>query len=69
MLKYFTEIMTRPGYAKKLEEVGCAGVAMGVESGSIELRKRLLKRNMQDEVIINAFKEFRMDVFPKCIYF
>lgn len=48
----------RPGYAKKLEEVGCAGVAMGVESGSIELRKRLLKRNMQDEVIINAFKEF-----------
>ena len=29
----------KPGYAKELEKVGCAGVAMGVESGSIELRK------------------------------
>jgi len=48
----------KPGYAKRLESVGCAGVAMGVESGSIELRKRLLKRNMPDETIINAFKEF-----------
>ena len=48
----------KAGYAKRLESVGCAGVAMGVESGSIELRKRLLKRNMPDEIIINAFKEF-----------
>jgi len=48
----------KPGYAKRLEKVGCAGVAMGVESGSIGLRKKLLKRNMPDEIIINAFKEF-----------
>ena len=48
----------KPGYAKELEKVGCAGVAMGVESGSIELRKTLLKRRMPDEIIIKAFKEF-----------
>ena len=48
----------KAGYAKRLESVGCAGVAMGVESGSIELRKKLLKRHMPDEIIINAFKEF-----------
>ncbi len=48
----------RPGYAKRLESVGCAGVAMGVESGSIELRKTLLKRRMPDEIIVKAFKEF-----------
>ena len=48
----------KPGYAKALEKIGCAGVAMGVESGSIEVRKNLLKRRMPDETIINAFKEF-----------
>ena len=48
----------KPGYAKALEKVGCTGVAMGVESGSIELRKTLLKRRMPDEIIVNAFKEF-----------
>jgi anaerobic magnesium-protoporphyrin IX monomethyl ester cyclase len=49
----------KPGYAKALEEVGCRGVAMGVESGSIELRKTLLKRRMPNEVIIHAFNEFK----------
>lgn len=48
----------KPGYAEELERVGCAGVAMGVESGSIEIRKTLLKRRMPDEIIVNAFKEF-----------
>ena len=48
----------RPGYAKALESVGCRGVAMGVESGSVELRKKLLKRSMDNEIIIKAFKEF-----------
>ncbi|MDD5133558.1 MAG: radical SAM protein [Candidatus Nanoarchaeia archaeon] len=48
----------KPGYAEALESAGCEGVAMGVESGSIELRKNLLKRFMSDEQIINAFKEF-----------
>ena len=49
----------KPGYAEKLEEVGCTGVAMGVESGSMELRKRILDRTMKDEVILNGFKEFQ----------
>lgn len=48
----------RPGYAKILESIGCAGVAMGVESGSPELRQNLLKRSMTNETIIKAFKEF-----------
>ena len=49
----------KPGYAKDLEKVGCTGVAMGVESGSLELRKKLLARTMTNEVIINGFKEFK----------
>jgi len=48
----------KPGFAEELEKVGCTGVAMGVESGSIEIRKSLLKRRMPDEIIIKAFKEF-----------
>ncbi|HLC70586.1 MAG TPA: radical SAM protein [Candidatus Nanoarchaeia archaeon] len=48
----------RPGYAEALESVGCAGVAMGVESGSFEVRKALLKRLMPDDVIVRGFREF-----------
>jgi len=48
----------KPGYADALEEVGCSGVAMGVESGSLELRKKLLKRMMSDDVIFRGFREF-----------
>ena len=48
----------RPGYAEVLEKVGCAAVAMGVESGSIDLRKNLLKRFMPDTTIVKGFKEF-----------
>ena len=48
----------KPGYAEKLEKIGCAGIAMGVESGSLTLRKSLLSRMMPDEVIIRGFKEF-----------
>jgi len=47
----------KPGYGKKLEKVGCAGVAMGVESGSITLRKSLLDRFMPDSEILRGFKE------------
>ena len=47
----------KPGYGKKLEEVGCAGVAMGVESGSMALRKSLLDRFMPDSEILRGFKE------------
>ena len=48
----------KPGYAKRLEEIGCTGIAMGVESGSLNLRKTLLSRMMPNEVIIRGFKEF-----------
>lgn len=48
----------KPGYAKKLEEVGCAAVAMGVESGNEEIRKKLLGRLMPDSEIIRGFREF-----------
>jgi anaerobic magnesium-protoporphyrin IX monomethyl ester cyclase len=48
----------RPGYAGALESVGCAGVAMGVESGDLELRKNLLKRMMPDSTIVKGFREF-----------
>lgn len=48
----------KKGQAKALEDIGCDGIAMGIESGSVELRKNLLKRFMDDDTIINAFKEF-----------
>ena len=48
----------RSGYAEALEDVGCTGVALGVESGSLELRKSILKRMMPDSVIVKGFKEF-----------
>ena len=48
----------KPGYAEALEKVGCTGVAMGVESGSVELRKAILARFMPDELIVKGFKEF-----------
>ncbi len=48
----------KPGYAKALEKAGCDGIAIGIESGNLRIRKELLKRFMKDEVIINAFREF-----------
>ena len=48
----------KQGYAKILEDIGCTGVAMGVESGNLRLRQELLARAMPNEAIINGFKEF-----------
>jgi radical SAM superfamily enzyme YgiQ (UPF0313 family) len=48
----------KPGYAKDLEDVGCVGIAMGIESGSLNIRKTLLNRLTKNEDIINAFREF-----------
>jgi len=48
----------KPGYAEKMEKVGCTSVSRGVESGSISLRKSLLGRLMPDSEIIRGFKEF-----------
>ena len=60
-IPFFTEIRVetvKPGYAEALEKVGCTAVAMGVESGSIDLRKNLLKRFMPDTTIVKGFNEF-----------
>ncbi len=60
-IPFFNEIRVetvKPGYAEALEKVGCVAVAMGVESGSIEMRKNLLKRFMPDATIVKGFKEF-----------
>ena len=60
-IPFFTETRVetvKPGYAEALEKVGCTAVAMGVESGSLELRKNLLKRFMPDSIIVQGFKEF-----------
>jgi len=48
----------KQGYAKILEDIGCTGVAMGVESGNLRLRQELLARAMPNEAIIKGFKEF-----------
>ena len=44
---------------KDLADAGCYRVAMGVESGSEELRRKALNRKMTNKKIISAFKEAR----------
>jgi tetratricopeptide (TPR) repeat protein len=41
---------------KLLKDAGCEGIAIGIESGSEEIRKKVLNRKMSDELIIAAFK-------------
>ncbi len=41
-----------------LAEAGCDQVAMGVEAGNPELRKELLNRSMDDELLVRAFGRF-----------
>lgn len=48
----------KPEYAEPLEEAGCDGIAIGIESGSLRIRRELLNRFMSNDVIVNAFKEF-----------
>jgi radical SAM superfamily enzyme YgiQ (UPF0313 family) len=53
-------IMARPekmddDIARTISDAGCELISIGVESGNEELRRRVLKRNMTDEQIINAF--------------
>lgn len=45
-----------PDNVNLLQEIGCEGISIGVESGNQELRKTLLGRMMPDEVIIRAFE-------------
>jgi radical SAM superfamily enzyme YgiQ (UPF0313 family) len=41
---------------KLLKDAGCEGVAIAIESGSEEIRERVLNRRISDELIITAFK-------------
>jgi anaerobic magnesium-protoporphyrin IX monomethyl ester cyclase len=41
---------------KMLEDVGCEGISIGVESGNYELRSRVLGRQITNERIIKAFE-------------
>ena len=42
-----------------LKEMGCEGISVGVESGNVELREKLLGRKIADETIIKAFDLLR----------
>ncbi|MFC1591571.1 B12-binding domain-containing radical SAM protein [Thermodesulfobacteriota bacterium] len=42
--------------ARKLADAGCVETKIGLESGSDRLRREVLKRPMEEEVIIKAFK-------------
>lgn len=48
----------KQGMAQKLEAAGCAGIAMGVESGDESIRRKFLGRLMSNETVVAAFKEF-----------
>ena len=41
---------------KKLKEANCNSVSIGIESGSEQLRKKILKRHMSNKAIIKAFR-------------
>jgi radical SAM superfamily enzyme YgiQ (UPF0313 family) len=45
--------------ARKLKEIGCERLSMGVEHGNYEFRKEVLNRNITDETIIKAFKSVK----------
>jgi radical SAM superfamily enzyme YgiQ (UPF0313 family) len=42
--------------AEKLREIGCERLSMGVEHGNYEFRKKVLNRDIPNEVIIKAFE-------------
>ena len=41
--------------ARKLKKANCVSVCMSVEAGSAHVRNKVLKRNMTDELLLNAF--------------
>ncbi|MDD5130452.1 MAG: radical SAM protein [Candidatus Omnitrophica bacterium] len=53
-----------------LKNAGCHTISMSIESGSYEIRKNLLNRNMTDEQIINAHlicAKHRISTFTNCV--
>lgn len=62
-------IQTRPETIKeerirKLEEINCDRITVGLESGNEKLRRNLLRRNISNEAIIKAFKIFEKFKIP-----
>jgi radical SAM superfamily enzyme YgiQ (UPF0313 family) len=45
----------REDYVKRLAEIGVSTVAMGIENGNEEFRKRVMNRMMSNEVLERAF--------------
>lgn len=45
--------------AKLLSETGCQSIGMGVETGDENVRNRILKRNLSDEVVKKSFEHAR----------
>ena len=45
--------------ARKLAKANCVSVCMSVEAGSAHVRNKVLKRNMTDEMLLNAFHTAR----------
>jgi anaerobic magnesium-protoporphyrin IX monomethyl ester cyclase len=48
-----------PEVARQLKKANCASVCMSVEAGSAHVRNKVLKRNMSDEMLLNAFSTAR----------
>ncbi|HOK90819.1 MAG TPA: radical SAM protein, partial [Candidatus Hydrogenedentes bacterium] len=42
--------------AKLLSEAGCVSIGMSIEAGNEEIRNRILKRNITDELLIESFE-------------
>ena len=53
-----------------LKDAGCHSVSISIETGNEDLRKRIIKRPISDEIIINAYSILRnndIKVFSNCM--
>lgn len=50
--------------ARLMKRAGCSNVCIGIESGSEDIRNRLMKKNVSDQEIINAIKHFNSAKIP-----
>lgn len=68
-LPFFCDIRTdsmTEEYARLLEDAGCEAIAIGIESGSPDFRKRMLNRVMTNEKIIKTFEILRNSKIRFC---
>jgi radical SAM superfamily enzyme YgiQ (UPF0313 family) len=56
---YVTPTTAKDPVLKELQESGCSSVSMGVQSGSVEIRKKILNRKHSDESIIAAAQRIK----------